>query len=103
METAAGLRESMHIFGNNYYKLDGTGIRDYIHVSDLVVAQSKALKYISENNENLTLNVATGKGYSVLEVIENSRHITGSRINYQFSGKKRRQLCKINCSIKFSL
>ena len=83
METATGTRDSMDIYGDDYDTPDGTGIRDYIHVNDLATAHVRALYYLMEKNENLTLNLATGKGYSVLEVIEKLQKIIGENINYK--------------------
>ena len=67
MEVASGMRESMLVFGDDYKTKDGTGVRDYIHVTDLADAHVKALEYIDEKKENLTVNLATGVGYSVLD------------------------------------
>ena len=88
METAIGKRESMDIYGDDYNTPDGTGIRDYIHVTDLATAHVQALNYIVENKENLTLNLATGKGYSVLEVIENIKEIIGKNIKYKIIDRR---------------
>jgi len=83
METANGKRDFMNIYGDDYNTPDGTGIRDYIHVNDLGTAHVRAMNYIMEKQENLTLNLATGKGYSVLDVIKNIQEITGENINYK--------------------
>jgi UDP-glucose 4-epimerase len=88
METAIGKRESMDIYGDDYNTPDGTGIRDYIHVTDLATAHVQALNYIVENKENLTLNLATGNGYSVLEVIENTQQIIGKNISYNIIDRR---------------
>jgi len=60
MELASGRKESMEVFGNDYNTVDGTGVRDYIHVSDLATAHVKALDYLSKNKKCVTLNLATG-------------------------------------------
>ena len=62
MELASGRKESMEVFGNDYNTVDGTGVRDYIHVSDLATAHVIALDYLSQNKKCVTLNLATGKG-----------------------------------------
>jgi UDP-glucose 4-epimerase len=67
--TAIGLRSYLDVFGTNYPTKDGTCIRDYIHVSDLVNAHSCALNYLRDGGQSLTLNCGYGRGYSVLEVI----------------------------------
>ena len=88
MESAVGIRDRMDIYGDDYNTPDGTGIRDYIHVNDLAIAHVRALNYIVENQENLTLNLATGKGYSVLEVIKNIQEIIGKKINYKIIDRR---------------
>ena len=88
MELASGRKESMEVFGNDYNTVDGTGVRDYIHVSDLATAHVKALDYLSKNNKCITLNLATGEGYSVLEVIKKAEEISGKNITYDI-GKRR--------------
>ncbi|MEE2951836.1 MAG: UDP-glucose 4-epimerase GalE [Pseudomonadota bacterium] len=69
-ETALGTREKMSIFGTDYETRDGTAIRDYIHVSDLVAAHLKSLEYLRAGGKSLTANVGYGRGYTVREVIE---------------------------------
>ncbi|MBC8312594.1 MAG: UDP-glucose 4-epimerase GalE [Candidatus Marinimicrobia bacterium] len=88
METALGLRDSMNIYGDDYNTPDGTGIRDYIHVNDLATAHVRALNYIVENKDNLTLNLATGVGYSVLDVIESLQQITGKELKYKIIDRR---------------
>ena len=88
METAAGIGESMQIFGDDYDTPDGTGIRDYIHVSDLASSHLKAMDYIINQQENLTLNLATGRGYSVLDVISQAQETTGNDISYKVVGRR---------------
>ncbi len=80
LEVAAGKRELLKIFGNDYPTRDGTGVRDYIHVTDLAEAHLLALEHLSEYEENLTLNLGSEAGYSVLEILETAREITGKPI-----------------------
>jgi UDP-glucose 4-epimerase len=68
-EVAAGKREKLFVFGTDYPTPDGTGIRDYIHVSDLAEAHINALDYLRNNGESTTLNCGYGHGFSVKEVI----------------------------------
>lgn len=68
-ETALGKREHLQIFGNDYETHDGTCLRDYIHVSDLVRAHVDALTYLRKGGESQILNCGYGQGYSVLEVV----------------------------------
>ena len=87
MEVASGMREKMQVFGNDYDTHDGTGVRDYIHVSDLATAHVKALKYIQDHNE-LTVNLATGESHSVMDVIHMAESITGQKINYDLVDRR---------------
>ena len=80
MEVAAGIRETLKVFGNDYPTRDGTCIRDYIHVTDLARAHVMALEYISSKNESLTLNLGTGNGITVTEMLAATRRITGKEI-----------------------
>lgn len=76
-ETATGKRKNMQVFGTNYPTRDGTCIRDYIHVSDLVSAHIDALKYLRDGGGNQVLNCGYGAGYSVLEVIDTVKRVSG--------------------------
>ncbi len=88
-ETAAGKREKMYIFGNDYPTPDGTCIRDYIHVEDLCYAHIKALEYLKNGGESDVFNCGYSKGYSVLEVIETMKKI--SKRNFKTQITKRRE------------
>jgi UDP-glucose 4-epimerase len=76
-EAALGLREKLDVFGNDYATPDGTCIRDYIHVSDLVRAHADALRYLRSGKPSLTLNCGYGHGFSVLDVIEAVKRTSG--------------------------
>lgn len=80
LEVALGKRKEIAIYGNDYPTKDGTCIRDYLHVSDLVDAHIKALKYLNEGGESQSINLGSSKGYSVLEIIEAARKVTGHNI-----------------------
>jgi len=88
METASGMRDKVQVYGNDYDTIDGTGVRDYIHVNDLAVAHVLALKYLTENKKNLVVNLSTANGYSVLEAINKTKEITGKDIPYQIVGRR---------------
>jgi UDP-glucose 4-epimerase len=75
LQAAAGVRESISIFGNDYPTPDGTCVRDYIHISDLATAHILALEALSER-DRLIYNLGNGKGYSVRQVIEVARKVT---------------------------
>ena len=81
METACGMRKEMKVFGTDYETEDGTCIRDYVHVTDLASAHVKALEYITKNSESITVNLGSGKGLSVFEMINTARKITGRTIS----------------------
>src|ERR1700722_10566541 len=76
-ETALGLRPKMQVFGTDYLTPDGTCIRDYIHVSDLVRAHSDALRHLRSGAPSLTLNCGYGHGFSVLDVLETIKRVSG--------------------------
>ena len=75
-----GRREALSIFGTDYNTPDGTGVRDYIHVSDLAAAHVAALDYLSGGGDTVTLNCGYGHGYSVREVIDCVNRATGKPI-----------------------
>ena len=89
METASGMREKLTIFGNDYNTDDGTCVRDYIHVTDLAWAHQKAIEYISDTNKDLTVNLATGKGHSVLEVYKRAKEICDVEIPMEFGERRK--------------
>ncbi|MGD0149765.1 MAG: UDP-glucose 4-epimerase GalE [Xanthobacteraceae bacterium] len=77
VETVLGLRPKLDVFGNDYPTPDGTCIRDYIHVSDLVRAHADALRYLRSGAPPLTLNCGYGHGFSVLDVIDAVKRVSG--------------------------
>ena len=88
MEVAAGERDYLNIYGNDYATQDGTCIRDYIHVNDLSDAHIKSLHYINSNNKNLLANLATGKGYSVNEVLRITESVIGDNIKHKYVDRR---------------
>ncbi len=88
MEIASGERKHLDIYGNDYDTPDGTGVRDYIHVNDLASAHVQALKYLKDKDINLTVNLATGVGYSVLDVVYETESVTGQRIPYNIVDRR---------------
>ncbi len=88
METACGIRKGMKVFGSDWDTRDGTCIRDYIHVTDLARAHAMALDYISSKNESITLNLGTGNGITVTEMLESAKRITGKDINAEYVGRR---------------
>jgi len=76
-QTALGQREKMDIFGTDYETPDGTCVRDYIHVTDLIAAHALLLKHLRAGGESTTINCAYGQGYSVRQVVETVRKVSG--------------------------
>ena len=88
IEAAFNLDNTFNIFGKDFKTKDGTAIRDYIHVNDLATAHRKALLYLFEKNKSLTLNLGTGKGYSILEVIKEIEKESGKKLKLNFTKKR---------------
>ncbi len=80
METACGVRKELEIFGDDYPTRDGSGVRDYIHVSDLAAAHIAALEYISAHQRSLLVNLGSEKGISVREMLAAVKRITGREV-----------------------
>ncbi len=80
LQTALGERESISVFGDDYQTKDGTCVRDYIHVTDLADAHILSLKKILNGGESSTYNLGSGSGYSIKEVIDACRKVTGRTI-----------------------
>lgn len=80
LQVALGQREFISIFGDDYETYDGTCIRDYVHVEDLIDAHILALQYLQKGGESMVLNLGSSKGYSVKEMVEAAREITGHPI-----------------------
>lgn len=82
-QTAAGIRQELSVFGGDYPTIDGTGIRDYIHVVDLAEGHLAALEYLNNHQQFLTLNLGTGQGVSVLEMIHSYERINQCNVPYR--------------------
>lgn len=90
-QTAIGLREKLHVFGDDYNTPDGTAIRDYINVVDLARAHVVAIDRMLENKNKKNyevFNLGTGKGNSVLEIIKTFEKVTGQQLNYEIIGRR---------------
>jgi UDP-glucose 4-epimerase len=90
-QTAAGIREKLMVFGNDYPTKDGTPIRDYIHVVDLAEAHLKAVQRLLDPASTKPLevfNLGTGKGFSVLEMINAFEAVSGSPLNYEITERR---------------
>lgn len=80
LQVANGQRSEISVFGSDYPTPDGTCIRDYVHVCDLAQAHILALKYLLRGGESTAFNLGSGQGFSVREVIEEARRVTGHAI-----------------------
>ena len=87
-QVASGRLEKLHIFGNDYDTPDGTGVRDYIHVVDLARGHVCAIKYAAENKGADVINLGTGKGYSVLEMVKTFSEVSGVNIPYEINARR---------------
>ena len=87
-QVAVGKLKTLNVFGDDYPTIDGTGVRDYIHVVDLVLGHLKALKKIKKNSGVVTYNLGTGQGYSVLQMIEAFSKASGKEIPYKISARR---------------
>lgn len=88
LRAAQGKLPFVNVFGTDYPTPDGTAIRDYIHVSDLADAHIAALDYLAEGGKSEFINLGTGTGYSVLEVIEAARRVTGRSIEVKYGERR---------------
>jgi UDP-glucose 4-epimerase len=88
METACGIRKELEVFGDDYDTRDGTCIRDYVHVSDLARGHVAALKWIDENDKSLVVNLGSETGFSVLEILDMARKVTGRPVPSRISARR---------------
>jgi UDP-glucose 4-epimerase len=87
-QVASGRRRKLSIFGGDYPTPDGTGVRDYIHVTDLAQAHVAALNYLMRADSSLTVNLGTGRGISVLELVRAFERASGCRIPYEIVARR---------------
>jgi UDP-glucose 4-epimerase len=87
-QVAAGKRPFLKVYGNDYGTIDGTGVRDYIHVQDLAQAHVVAVQTLLQGADSFTVNVGTGHGHSVLEVVRAFEHASGCHVPYQFAPRR---------------
>jgi UDP-glucose 4-epimerase len=87
-QVALGQRPFLQVFGNDYPTPDGTGVRDYIHVCDLAEGHVAALKALLEQGRSLTVNLGTGRGYSVLQVVSAFEAASGRPVPYQLTARR---------------
>src|SRR5881398_3249220 len=87
-QVAVGLRPSLSIYGSDYPTPDGTGVRDYIHVQDLAAGHVAALRALLARPESFTVNLGTGRGYSVLDVVRAFEKASGREVPYQLVARR---------------
>ena len=87
-QVAVGKLEQVSVFGDDYDTPDGTGVRDYIHVVDLALGHIKAVEKVLDTKELNVYNLGTGKGYSVLEIINAFEKASGKKINYKIVDRR---------------
>lgn len=87
-QVAVGRREFLNVWGNDYDTLDGTGVRDYIHVVDLALGHLAALQKLASEPQFFAVNLGTGVGYSVLDMVRAFEQASGKPVAYQFSPRR---------------
>lgn len=87
-QVAVGKLKELRVFGNDYPTVDGTGVRDYIHVVDLAIGHLKALEKVMNTTGVEAYNLGTGRGYSVLELVSAFEKVTGIKIPYKIVGRR---------------
>ena len=99
-QVAVGQRDCLSIFGNDYPTIDGTGVRDYIHVVDLALGHVAAIKKLHENSGLVIYNLGTGKGTSVLELVHAFEEANNIKIKYKIVGRRLGDIaeCYADCS-----
>jgi UDP-glucose 4-epimerase len=88
VQAALGKRKLVNVYGTDYQTPDGSCVRDYIHVTDLVRASMAALKHLRNGYPSITCNIGNGHGFSVLEVIGAVKRVSGSDFDVRFSGRR---------------
>ena len=104
-QTAAGLHNELTIFGNDYPTHDGTCIRDYIHVVDLAEAHVKAIDYLFAQQKgcNEIINIGTGKGTSVLDLVKTFERENNIKLNYSFGPRRSGDVIEIYANVDYAL
>jgi UDP-glucose 4-epimerase len=87
-QVAVGRRAALNVWGRDYPTPDGTGVRDYIHVMDLAEGHVAALKYLQRKSASITVNLGTGRGYSVLDAVKSFERASGKRIALEFAPRR---------------
>jgi UDP-glucose 4-epimerase len=88
MKAALNISGPLQVLGNDYPTKDGTGIRDYVHVEDLADAHAKAIDYLQSDGPNLTVNLGTGVGTSVMEILSATEKVLGHTVPHNFAPRR---------------
>ena len=96
-QTAAGRREYLSVFGNDYPTPDGTGVRDYLHVVDLARGHVAAMDYRAERKGVFVFNLGTGHGYSVLDMVHAFEKATGKKVPYKIAPRRAGDVAEVYC------
>ena len=94
-QVAIGRLPELKVFGSDYDTVDGTGVRDYIHVADLAVGHVQALKKMESDPGLVIYNLGTGKGYSVLEMVTAFEKASGRKVNYKIVDRRPGDLASV--------
>ena len=99
-QVAVGKRDYLSIFGDDYDTIDGTGVRDYIHITDLANGHVKALKILDKITNSVAINLGSGRGYSVLELVKSFEKASGKTIKYEIKDRRAGDIaeCFADCS-----
>lgn len=96
-QTAAGKRECLSVFGNDYDTPDGTGVRDYLHVVDLTRGHVAAMDYMTGRTGVFVFNLGTGHGYSVLDMVHAFEKVTGQKVPYKITPRRPGDVATVFC------
>lgn len=97
---AAGTSGPLQVFGQDYDTPDGTGVRDYVHVGDVADAHVAALKYLAAGNGSATLNIGTGRGTSVLQLLHTFAEATGVAVPYHVEARRQGDVASLYADVR---
>lgn len=101
-QVAVGKLKELSIYGDDWPTHDGTGVRDYIHVQDLARGHVKAIEYLINKQQSLTVNLGAGKGYSVLDLVRSFEKVSGQKIPYQITERRDGDIAACYASVELA-
>lgn len=101
-QTAVGKREKLSIFGNDYNTHDGTGVRDYIHVMDLAMGHLNAIDSLKNFSKVMTINLGTGKGYSVLDMVKTFEKVSSKNVPFELVERRTGDIAKYYADVTYA-